>query len=55
MSWGKFGDGDVRGGFIGFKRLVGGVLALVTSRKLGEVSVVVTLPEERKQRKLRLK
>jgi hypothetical protein len=40
----KLGDGNVGGGLVGFQRLVGGLLSLVTGGELGEVSVVVSHP-----------
>jgi hypothetical protein len=36
--------GNIGGSLVGLEGLVGGVLALVASSKLGEITVVVTLP-----------
>ena len=44
VGGGQLGDGNVRSSLVSLERLVGGVLALVASGELGEVSVVVTLP-----------
>lgn len=40
----KLGDGDIGGSLVSLEGLVGGVLALVSSSELGEVSVVVSHP-----------
>lgn len=43
---GKLGNGNVGGGLVGFQGLVGGLLSLVTGGELGEVSVVVSHPND---------
>ena len=43
VGGGQLGDGNVRSSLVSLERLVGGVLALVASGELGEVTVVVTL------------
>jgi hypothetical protein len=40
----QLGLGNLGGSLVGLERLVGGVLAAVADGKLGEVTVVVTLP-----------
>ena len=40
----QLGLGNFGGSLVGLERLVGGVLALVANGKLGEITVVVTLP-----------
>lgn len=44
VSGRKLGLGNLGGSLVGFKRLVGRVLALVASSELGKIAVVVTLP-----------
>ena len=39
----EFGDGNVRGGLVSFKGLVGRLLSLIAGGELSEVAVVVTL------------
>jgi hypothetical protein len=43
---GKVGSSNIGSSLVGLERLVGRGLALVTNGKLGEVTVVVALPEE---------
>ena len=47
MSGGKVGGSDLSRSFVCFQRLVGRDLALITLGELGEVTVVITLPEIR--------
>lgn len=44
MRRGELSNGDIGGGLVGLEGFVGGVLSLVTSGKLGKVSVVVSHP-----------
>lgn len=44
MSWCKVSGSNFGGSFVGLQRLVGGDLALVAKCKLGEITVIVTLP-----------
>lgn len=44
VGWGQVALGDLSGTLVSQKRLIGRLLALVTKSKLGEVTVVVTLP-----------
>lgn len=45
VSRGQLGLGDLGGSLVGLEGLVGRVLALVANGELGEVAVVITLPE----------
>ena len=47
VSRSKIRCGNFRCSFVGFQRLIGRDLTLVAQGKLGEVSVVVTLPMSR--------
>lgn len=51
VSRGELSHGDVRSGLVSLEGLVSRVLALVTSGELGEVSVVVSHPDEGERRK----
>lgn len=46
---GQLSDGDVRSGLVSFEGLVRGVLSLVAGSELGEVSVVISLPVNRRE------
>ena len=46
---GQLGNGNVGCSLVGFERLVGRVLPLVASGKLGEISVVVAHPASKRQ------
>lgn len=47
MRRGELGDGNIGSGLVSLERLVGRVLSLVTSGKLGKVSVVISHPMRR--------
>jgi len=47
VSRGKLRLGNLGSGLVGFERFVGRVLAAVANGKLGQVAVVVSLPESR--------
>lgn len=44
VGWRKIALGNLSGGLVSLKRLVGRLLALVADGELSEVAVVVTLP-----------
>lgn len=44
VGWGKVGLSNFGSILVSLKRLVGGLLALITSSELSKVTVVVTLP-----------
>lgn len=47
----QFSHGDIRGGLVGFKRLVGAVRPLVAGREFGKITVVVAHPSPVKEQK----
>jgi hypothetical protein len=47
MCWRKLSDGDIRGSLVCFERLVRRVFPLIASGEFSEVTVVITLPNNR--------
>jgi hypothetical protein len=54
MCWGQLGNGNIEGGLVNIKGLVGRVFSLVARGKLSQVAMVITHPSKEGKLTLRM-